>query len=316
MPFFMGVSVAETLEAEGNANLISSILDTLGSGLEPYINLSMLSGIRDTIEATRYSDADDIAKSIATNIISSYFSQLFPTIGTKIGNLVDPTRRSNYIDKTSAVPEFVQSALNTIYSKVPGLSYYKSKYIDAWGNEQYKGGVTQRFFQNFLSPGYLSDVNVTEIDEELKRLSNETGAQSVLPDSAKKYFKFKNYRKDLSADDYEVYAVNKGQLSADYINEFIRSKEYKKLTDEEKVKVIENLYTYADKKAKAKLSYSYEEVNLMYDGGITASKWISYSAKTKKALVEEYLFKNSKKANQYERNGGSVIDYYIQQVNK
>ena len=314
MPFFMGVTVMESFKEEGNADVFSSVVGALGAGLEPFINLSMLSGIQDTIATARYAEADEIIQSVALNIVDSYFSQMLPTIGGKINNLIDPMRRSNYIDKTSSVPEFVQSALNTLYSKVPGLSKYKAEYVDAWGEKQHKGNFVERFFQSFLSPGYASDVEVTEIDAEIKRLAKETGESSVFPDTAQKCIKFKGVTKYLTADEYEIYAVNKGQLSADYINELMHNEVYRKLTDEQRVKVIEKLYKFANAKAKAKLSYSYDEINAMHGGVISREKFNSYSRNVKKALVEEYFFADFKKVIIKEKNGGSAVDYFIQSV--
>lgn len=316
MPFFMGVSVAEANEAEGSADWFAATMSALGSGLEPFINLSMLSGIQDTIASARYSDADEIAKNIGWNIVSSYFSQTLPTLGSKFANLADPVRRMNYIDKTSKVPAFVQEILNTLYSKVPFLSTYKTEYVDAWGQTQTKGGFVKRFFQNFISPGYMSDVEIDKIDEEIKRLANETGEEKVFPKTAPRYFRFKNYKKDLSAEDYVIYAEAKGQISADYINELINHKKYQKLTDEQKVEVISSLYEFANAKAKTKLSYSYDETNAMHNGTITQQKWESYNNKTKQALAEEYFLDKYKTVFAKERNGGSAVEYYINQVNK
>ena len=243
--------------------------------------------------------------------MSSYFSQTLPTLGSKINNVIDPVRRSNYIDKTSPLPKWVQSAFNTLGSKVPGLSKYKAEYIDAWGNKQYKGNFVERVFQNFLSPGYLSDVETSAVADEIKRLAKETGENSVYPSTPPKYVKFKGLTKHLTADEYTQYAIDKGQMQADYIREAINSDKYKKLTDEQKVKVITNLYKYANAKAKANLSYSFDEINAMHDGKINQSKFSSYKTETKKGLVVEYFLDDYKKAYSSERNGGSAVDYFI-----
>lgn len=312
MPFFMGVSAMESIQEEGNLNTFSSIVNAFGAGLEPFINLSMLSGIQDTISAARYSDADDVVQSVAKNIVSSYFSQALPSIGGKLSNIVDPVRRSNYIDKTSPLPEWVQSALNTIGSKIPFLSQNKPEYINAWGEGEDKGGVVRRFFQSFLSPGYLSDVEVTEIDAEIKRLAESTGDQSVFPDAANKYIKFKGVTKHLSADEYVEYATNKGQMSAEYIREFINHPEYNSLTDEQKVETIGKLYGLADAKAKAAVSYTFDEVSAMSDGVISGEKYEAYNAEQQQSIVDNYFLGGQYKALvRLESSGGSAVEYYI-----
>ena len=314
IPFFMGVAINESMESEGNYNWEANLGKTALAGLEPIINLSMLSGIQETIASARYADGKEIVLSVVGNVIGSYFSQALPTIGGKIANTIDDTRRTNYIDKSSNMPILVQSAINTVKAKVPGLSMTRPEYVDAWGETQDKGNLALRIFQNFLSPGYVSSVEVTDIDNELKRLAGETGEQSVFPDRADKKFKFKNYTKYLSADEYVEYATMKGQMSADYINELIHSDGYSSLTDEQKVEVINNLYALANAKAKSRLYYTYDEINAMHDGKITEEMYNKYNDSTKRAVAEMHFLEDYKKPINMENNGYSAVDYYISQA--
>ncbi|MBR4072838.1 MAG: hypothetical protein IKK24_02740, partial [Clostridia bacterium] len=266
IPFFIGVAINEMSEAESNETILSNLGGLATAGLEPIINLSMLSGIQETIAAARYADADEIIYKVAGNVVGSYFTQSLPTIGGKVANTVDDTRRSNYIDKTSNVPTWLQSAVNTVKAKVPVLSSTRPEYIDAWGENKHTGSFIRRFFQNFLSPGYISEISDGELEKEITRLVKSTGEASVIPDNAPKYFKFKKNTKNLNAEEYELYASLRGGKAAEYVYEAIASKNYVKLTDAQKAEVISNIYKYCNAYAKANLTYTYDEVNLMYDG--------------------------------------------------
>lgn len=311
IPFFIGATIMDSIQSTDNTATFADIAGIFNLGLEPLIELSMLDGIRNTISTVKFTDEKDIVNALILNVTESYFTQSLPTVGTKLSNIVDPTRRTNFIDKSSPVPEVAQSLWNKLLSKIPGMSYFKPEYINAWGETEDKGNLALRIFQNFLSPGYVSSVEVSDIDSELKRLHNETGEKGIFPSIASKSIKCRNYTKHLKADEYVSYATLKGQTSADYINELIHSDGYKDLSDVQRSDVIKALYKFADAKAKTKLEYTYNELNAMYDGIITEEMYNRYSDKTKKAIAEEYFLDGFKKEINIEVNGGSVVDYYI-----
>ena len=133
--------------------------------------------------------------------------------------------------------------------------------------------------ENFISPGYFSSVQYDEVETELKKIFEATG-ERTFPTTAEKSFKVNGETKHLTADEYVVFAQAKGGMSFEYAKEFINSAQYKKLTDAERAKVIGNLYKYATAKAKAQVS-DYD----ITDSFKTVSKW--------------------------EKNGKSVVTYYI-----
>lgn len=315
IPFFMGSEFQAAWEKEDNNTAVDTLLGALNAGLGPIVELSMLSGIRDTISSARYANETEALQAIMSSALSSYFTQGLPTIGGKIANIADGTRRSNYIDRSSDMPVFIQSAVNTVKSKVPFLSMTRPEYINSRGETEHTGFV-ERSIENLISPGYFSKAESTEIDNELMRLSDSTGSQAVFPTNAPKKLSFKKQIKYLSSEEYKKYATERGRSAAGYIREFIECREYKDMSDEDRVEVIQKLYKFADAKAKASLSYSYDELNAMHDGVITEEMFGEYSESTKKAVASEYFLSSFKKAAAYERNGGSAVEYYINWVKK
>lgn len=309
MPFFMGVSIAESMRDEGNENFISSVANSLTSSIEPYINLSMLSGIRNTIATARYAEEKQIFSKVLGEMIGNYASQLLPAIGAKLANTIDGTRRSNYIDKTSMVPEFIQSAINTVLSKSPVASMLRPEYINAWGESENQGNFAKRFFQSFLSPGYVSSIEVDNVDVELKRLAKETSESGVFPKVAPKKIDFKGITKHLTAEEYVNYSTQKGQMSADFVSDAIKNPKYKQLDDSQKATVIKNLYSYANVKAKLKINYTSEEISQMYDKLSAKDK---ENATSKKDAVKQTIIQSEKGAYNYEIDGGDVVEYYIE----
>lgn len=279
IPFFIGVEIANISKNQEEFTF-ANVFNTMWNALEPITNLSMLSGIQSVIESARYAEPSQVISSIAIDALTSYGMQVVPSLSGAVSRTIDPTQRSWYTDKNDKwLDSTTQTIKNNIQSKVPGLSFTQIPKIDMWGREVSRGGTAERVLENFVSPGYYSEIEVNETSEELKRIFEKTDID-VFPNVASKSFELEGKTKHLTAQEYVTYAKAKGEYSYDYIKEFMEVSSYKKLTDEEKAEVIESLYRYANAKAKTTVSN--------YD-----------------------LSKQFKTVSQWERNGKSAVDYYI-----
>ena len=251
MPFFSGVECMAMLEQEG-INDFASVCDALALIAEPMINMSMLSGLNDVLTDVSYKDQKWLAA--ANSALSSYISQAIPTLGGQIARTVDGTQRKNYVDKNSPVPSFVQEIGNTLTGKIPGLSFQKEPYVDAWGERNTNKNVLSRAVQNFISPSYLSKIDYDEVDRELQRLYDETGEAGVFPDTASKSIQYDGHTKQLTAKEYRIYAEEKGTLSRQLVGQLIHDSTYQELSDEDKAYAVNELYKFANAVAKTKVS--------------------------------------------------------------
>lgn len=321
IPLFLGVAIAE-YDADEDEDILSSIWDFGMASFEPLLNLSLLSGIEDAINAASYADDGEKITSFLGTTVESYFSQFLPSLFGKAANLFDDTRRTTYIDRTSNIPVVIQEAWNKIAGKLPAASQTRAEYVDAWGETQYTGNFMQRFFQQFVSPGYASTVNITDVSEELMRLYRQTGTSGLFPSTPQKYFKIRGIRRDLSKEEYFDYATFKGQTQADLVDEAIHSEEYGKLTDEQKAEVIKDIYSYAGALAKCQLDYSYEEIASMEGEDkkgnliLTKEKYNRLNDKARQMLIDEYFMESSGNVKAYKtaKNGKSVVEYFCKRV--
>ena len=284
IPFFIGVETANSFKDDDGVKL-SDFTGALWNSLEPVTNLSMLSGIQNTISAAKYSSASETLASIGEDIALSYVMQGIPSLAGSISRTIDPTQRSWYTDKNSSISKFGQEAINNIESKIPGVSYFQAPSIDQWGRIKNRGKLAERLTENFLSPGYYSDIEYDDVNSELKRIIEKTGNTKVVPKKAPTSFNVNKKQKFLTAKEYTTFAAAKGQMSFDYVKEFIETPAYKKLTDEQRIEVISGLYEYAGAKAKTTVSD--------YD-----------------------LMKSYKTVTNLERNGTSAVYYYISRALK
>lgn len=251
IPLIMGGEFKSQLEEHG-INW-ADLGETAWQSLQPIINLSCLQGIQTLIDSAKYAEDGETLKNIGVNIASSYFGQYMPTLLGALNNTLDPVRRTNYTSKYDNADLFVQKMVNTARAKVPGLTFTRQPYIDSWGRTQ-ESGVTERILENFLSPGFYNDIEYTDVDNEVLRVYDLHGDEKVFPKKPPKYIMIGQQRIDLNADEYTEYAIAKGGYSYAYIADLLTNADYKNMTAEQQSELIKELYSYADAKAKAKVS--------------------------------------------------------------
>ena len=89
IPFFIGVETANSFKDDGGVKL-SDFTGALWNSLEPVTNLSMLSGIQNTISAAKYSSASETLASIGEDIALSYAMQGIPSLAGSISRTTLP----------------------------------------------------------------------------------------------------------------------------------------------------------------------------------------------------------------------------------
>lgn len=252
IPFFVGVELVNAMR-ETESFRMADITDAMWHALEPITNLSMLQGLQSTIQSTKWAEGNQVIASIVGDTVTSYFMQAVPSLFGATARTVDPVQRAWYMDKNSWFDAFSQSVANNVASKIPGISRLMTPSVDAWGREKERGGLVERIGENFLSPGYYSDVRYDDVNSELMRIYEATG-ETVYPKTAGKSFAVNGTTKYLTAKEYEEYAKAKGQYSYQYVSELMGLDRYKTLDDSVKASVISNLYNYANAKAKTRIS--------------------------------------------------------------
>lgn len=255
LPLFTGAAVAETVE-NGDEVSFATLADALSTISEPMLEMSMLQGLNAALSSGKYGDEAAIASFVTTNGFS-YLAQANPTILGQIARAVDDTSRNayyydpNYKGFVKQVKVFVDKQL----AKVPFASKVLTSRIDLWGNKQENtgGSFFGRLAYNMLSPGYYSEESSDPVDVALTKLYEETEDTAVLPSKPKKFFKNNKTTYKMNAKQYEEFCIVEGQTAHKEIQTFINSAEYKKMSNEDRVGVLDRLYTYSAYKAQKNL---------------------------------------------------------------
>jgi hypothetical protein len=248
MPFFVGVELAKAIK-DNNADL-AAVLDAMTQISDPMVNLSMLKGIND-IMTNNFEGFGQTAFDIGTG----YAGQFNPTLFGQIARTMDDTRRSTISTAETGTMRGIEKFGRKQLAKLPGASQKLEPYVDLWGREQKTGGVGRRVVENFLSPGYFKQENVTPVDRELQSLMkgmDEETIKKILPTSTAYQYTIQSaglpYR--MTEKESTAYQKTRGQESYKGLEKLFKSAEYREMTQEEKVDAIQDIYSDAHQKAK------------------------------------------------------------------
>lgn len=288
LPLFIGVETYKTLQERGRGDLTTAeMIDSITKIAEPVLDMTMMQGLNDAIQSAGYNQTSALS-SITGNALANYATQGLPTMFGQVARAMDDTRRSTYYGggafldrylpenvKTAAngnplaekaiqaeLPKPVDIALQKAMAKTPWLSMWLNPKVDQWGREQKNqgGSFGGRLAYNMLSPGFYSERNMTEVDREIERLYGETqGDKSVLPGFAAKTIAQKDAEgnketKRLTAREFTKFAKDKGGAAYKSLDTLFQSEAYKRADDENKGKMVSDIYEYANAAAKTGVS--------------------------------------------------------------
>jgi predicted nucleic acid-binding Zn-ribbon protein len=303
IPFFVGVEAYSQSNRDGEYTL-ANFVDALMMISEPLFELSMMQSLNRAIRSAGYSD--NPFSEIWTTAISSYFGQAVPTVfGQATRAFVDDTRRNtSYTQSGGNLPKIAQQTINRAQAKTPA-SETLAPYVDVWGREQKSGSLPERFLENFLSPGYYSEMESTPVDREVQRLYDATG-ENVLPSLPQKFIQQGGRTEHLDAHAYSELAQERGETAHQTLKEMTEAEAYRKLTAGAQAKLVGDVYALSLAKAKG-----------------NAADWYTVPSEHQKALDAErvagvsyadYLL--TKQAADIDGNGSRSIEEWTTTLNE
>lgn len=267
MMLFSGATAYDTLQDlfKGENNIIkkgdvwgtvSNVteigINSLLAFYEPMLEMSMLSNIKELVAPEHGRDW----KGFGADIISDLTGQFVPNFLAALAKTIDDTERNAYYtDKTDAIPDTFQPAIQNVMAKIPGLSQKLPEKVDVWGNTQKRNpNIAVRAFENFISPGTYKEYKETEVDKMLKQLYAETGEGSVLPTSFSKNITVDGVKKDLSSKEYVEASKVAGNTKYEMLDQLIKNGDFKKLPAEQQAKIVKDVYSFGTVKGKQEVS--------------------------------------------------------------
>lgn len=233
-PMMMGVTIADASDEELE---FKDVLDVTSVLFDSIAEVSPLSGVQD---ALTYNDS---VGDIALDVGGDLASQMVPAMGKQIGNIIDP----NVYDLYSG--GVIENTKNMAVKGIPGLDAGLealgidtdvAQKVDAWGQPVTQSdNILERTALNTLSPSYFSTETEDPVNQEIFKLHEKTGNNSVFPRVVNK-----NDFKGIELTNKELQGLQEGigQLSKKVVESYINSADYKKDNEETKTKTISDLY--------------------------------------------------------------------------
>lgn len=262
--------------------------NAMSKSMSPMSEMSMISGLTSALSSYN----EDKLSAMGTNAVKSYVNQFVPTLIGQIAKTSDEYERSTTSTKTGLISKAIDQTKLQITSKIPGLRKTLPVKTDIWGNKQkQEENLPIRALNNFINPSTVKEVTKDKVDNEINNLYSKNGEKSILPvNSIDKTFKIDGTTYRMTSEEYSKYKTDYGKNSYNLINNLISTKQYQKLTDNQKQKAIENIYTYVKEKNKVnyaksvnkevKTSTLYNTLEDLKKHGGEQSDYLSYIAKT------------------------------------
>lgn len=244
IPLFMGVALNSTLEgeiAEGE-NKLDALINTLSGITDPLVEMSMLQGLQDTLEAAAKAtkNGESMLWGLTKNAAYNYVSSFIPTIGGQIARTVDPVRRDTSGDPTTAAGKELDKVANKMQAKIPGLASNLQPYVNIWGEQEInEHSWPVRLLEQTILPGYLDKVDMPPVDVELTRLYSVTQDPAVVPSNYPyRTLKSGDERYVLTADEYTEFKIENGRAMYAAAEDAINSSQYSRMSDDEKASYV------------------------------------------------------------------------------
>ena len=260
MPFFMGAVWSETDGAD-------SIDDVFAAGQQifgPLMEMSMMSSADDMITNIRKADTniEAIAEALIYTPFESYLLQYLPTTGSQLNQVIDPTRRTTYTNAGSEVLGRLEKTGRKALNKLPGANLLlesmglenvaNAPYVNAWGEKQVNdGNVLERVFNSFINPAYVNEIKSDEVDREIERLysSNAEDSKYIIPTTSFGTVTNGGNEYKMTTTEVTKHRQTQGRMSKQILRSLINNSAYRSASDEDKIKMIKDVYKYAEYRA-------------------------------------------------------------------
>lgn len=272
MPLFVAANIYQAMEgnsSEKGMGFLTAMVNGAQGAMEPMLELSCLSGLKDLVESVKYSDGDALYK-IAANMATGYFQQGIPTILRQVSNAIPRNTQTTFANSEDKVVRGIQKEV----AGLPFVGYaYKTDKRNAWGETEDRGNIAQRLFNTVVNPGNAKVTKVNDIETEIDRL-NQVQPENVSPKGAERVITYTDKdgvvhtNQRLTEDQYQKLAQVQGQTEKGILESLKESGAYQAMTDKQKAKAFDLAQDYAREKGRTEAIDGYDGMDAwMLDAG-------------------------------------------------
>lgn len=235
---------------DNGKNILGATGDAMAQTAQSIFDQSMLESLSNMLGSNSYNQDSGFAKQALNSIAGSYIGQLAPSLVRQLAQSTDTYERNLGTYGTS---EYYR---NSFINSIPGL---RETLPVKYNNEgkpvlQNQGrGLGSKLIENMLSPGKLTDVNYSDLSSEAISLFDKTGEKKQFVPTANKN-DIKSGDTAPTTEQFNEYKRVFGENNAIGGEALLDSDFYKKLSADDKVKYLSQMYS--DMKQVAKKEHS------------------------------------------------------------
>lgn len=312
-------------EKNPDASILDKAIQSINIGTEQLLQQSFMDSLNTVLNGNG-TTLENLSQSVL-----ELPARAIPTFSKQITDMVDGTQRTSFeYDKP------VQSAINSIKAKIPGLSKTLPASIDTLGNEIKKYGGENNFFNVFINPANTNKGELSKAGQEIYNLYQETGDTTIFPRTAPYYINNKGEKITMDSEQRSKFQTVSGSYVENTVEGLLRNKDYNKLNSEKKTKIINEIISDSYSKAKYDVlkidseeyeklretlknvkPTSYYDYKFKTEGMKKDSEKIdvivnsNYSNKEKTLLYENYILNDSDKKYSIIKETGMNINEYL-----
>ena len=278
-PFAFMANFTQKQKDNPEMNLFDTIGTVINTGTDLLFEQSFMESINTVLNGSG---------SVWENFVQSVLelpSRAIPTFSKQIADMVDSTQRTSFeYDKP------IQSAINSVIAKIPVASKQLPASVDTLGNEIQKYGGENNLFNIFLNPANMNKGQLSKAGEEIYNIYKETGDTTIFPRTAPYYINNKGEKITMTSEERSNFQKISGTYVEDTLEGMLKNDYYKKLSNEEKAELINQIVSDSYSKAKYDVlkidSKEYEKLRETLKN-IKTTTYYDYKSKTKNMKTDK-----------------------------
>lgn len=232
------------LESDSREEAESDFKNALLHGSQTILNLSVFQSFQNIFKE------EDLVSTIINGIVNEVvvFS---PQILSQMASVTDEYSRETY-EKDNKI----QTVINSVKKKIPGLRNTLPESVDVYGEtvENPYDNVWDAFF----NPANQLQSNSSPSAEKIYELYQNTKDKSIIPPKAINEITINGEDITFTSEERTAFQKYRGQLNAKYLNDFTSSSLWEKSSDEKKISIIKDIYSFTNSLSKNHYSSEYE----------------------------------------------------------
>ena len=308
-----------------DASAINKAIKSLDIGTEQLLQQSFMESLNTVLNGTG-TTMENLSKAILDLPARS-----IPTFSKQIADMVDETQRTTF-----EYGKPVQSAINSVISKIPFASKSLPASVDTLGHEVKKYGGNNNLWNVMFNPANTNKGQLSKAGKEIYDVYMQTGDTTIFPRTAPYYINSKGEKVNMTSQERNQFQRVTGKYVENSLNSLMKDADYKKLSNDKKAEIINEIVSDSYSKAKYDVlkidSKEYEKKrNTLKD--VQPSSYYNYKFKTegmkkdnekinvlvnanytdkeKTALYENYILSSTNTTYPLLKKSGIDIDEYM-----